>query len=217
MAVLNPLKVVITNKPISTADVPYFPFDVTREHHTIPVDDELYIDKSDFKLNPTDDYYGLSPGKVVGLKYAFRIQCDSYEVDPVTGEVCLVRCTAIPQNESLELKAKVAVQWVPASYAVTVEVRDYNSLFVNEEPNDATWEAELNPQSEVVYKNAIIDKSIISHASFGNEAHYQVLILHLLTYLLTHSLAYSLTHSLTRLFTHSLTYSLIDSLTLSLS
>ena len=175
MAVLNPLKVIISNKPVATADVPYFPFDTTREHHTIPVDDELYIDRADFKLNPTDDYYGLSPGKVVGLKYAFRIKCDSYEVDNVTGEVNLVRCTAIGQNDQPELKARVAVQWVPVSYAVTAEVRDYNSLFVNEEPNDATWEAELNPHSEVVYKNAVIDKSIISHDSFRHEAHYQVL------------------------------------------
>lgn len=82
MAVLNPLKVILSALPDQTSvEVPNFPFDLTRGSHTVSVSQTLFIDRSDFRLIDDADYFGLAPQKFVGLKYLFVIKCDSYELD----------------------------------------------------------------------------------------------------------------------------------------
>lgn len=177
MGVVYPLKVVISGRDFSNAaantfTVPDFPFDVTRGTHTVTAESYVYIDRSDFRLEDSEDYFGLAPGKVVGLKYAFRIRCDSVETNKSTGEPILLRCTALPDSDAPEDKPKGTIQWVPASTAVKVEVRLYNHLFTVEEPTDEGWESELNPQSEVVIRDALIDSSIFNWKPVP-EKHFQ--------------------------------------------
>jgi glutaminyl-tRNA synthetase len=173
MAVLNPLKVVISGRPSNHSEppgsflctVPDFPFDPSRGSHPLLLaGDEIYIDQADFRTEDSEEYFGLAPGKVVGLKYAFRLQCDAYETDAATGLPCLLRCTALPDaapTDDRDGKPKVAIQWVPAATSVAAEVRLYSTLFTVEEPSDATWESELNPESEVVLAAARVDPSVL--------------------------------------------------------
>lgn len=160
MAVLSPLKVVIEGlaedmKSVHALD---YPFDASRGSHEVPMSREIYIDNSDFRMQDSDDYYGLAPNKVVGLKYAFRIRCDHVEVD-ADGKPTLLHCSII--NDA-DLKVKGTIQWVPASSAIPAEVRMYNHLFLTEEPSDENWEKELNPVSEVVV-SAMIDPSLSTY------------------------------------------------------
>lgn len=81
MAVLNPIKVLLSDAPKDgrVLQVPDFPFDPSRGSHTVEFDDELFIDSSDFRLEDSSDYFGLAPGKSVGLKYSHNIRCDKVE------------------------------------------------------------------------------------------------------------------------------------------
>ena len=78
----------------------------------------------------------------------------------MTGKPIELLCTALPLSEDSAAKPKSTIQWVPASHAVSAEVRVYNSLFVTEEPSDEKWEEELNPDSEVIYTDSLVDASI---------------------------------------------------------
>ena len=90
MGVLRPLRVELTGRPAGATlvTVPDFPFDPARGTHTVPLDDVVFIDHADFRLEDEEDYFGLAPGKTVGLKYAFVIRCNSYETDDA-GECCM--------------------------------------------------------------------------------------------------------------------------------
>jgi glutaminyl-tRNA synthetase len=176
MAVLQPVKVEITGRDFSDAaansiSIPHYPFDPSRGSHTVRMESVVYIDKQDFRTEDSDDYFGLAPGKVVGLKYAFRVRCESFETD-AAGEVVLLRCVALPDSELPEDKPKGSIQWVPASTAVPVEARIYNPLFTVEEPTDLGWEAELNPESEVVMTGALVDPSLLTWSP-APEMHFQ--------------------------------------------
>jgi glutaminyl-tRNA synthetase len=159
MAVLRPLKVILTNVKTPLLDVPHFPFDPTRGSHKLPMGDVVYIDRSDFRLVDDEDFFGLAPGKMVFLRYAQRIICESHEVD-ASGEVVLLRCRCLPEEELPEEKPKGMIQFVPEASAVSIEARVYNPLFAVEEPGDEEWEQQLNPESEIVYKEALVDQSI---------------------------------------------------------
>lgn len=172
MGVLSPVVLQLTNwtevTGLSTAEskvlsVPNFPFDVSRGSHDVPFSASVYIDRSDIRLVDSDDFYGFAPNKTVALKYTgYRVHVDRIETaaDGVTVEA--VVATLLREDDHPEWKAKTTVQWVSATSAVNVEVRMYSHLFLLEEPNDATWEQELNPQSEVVMASAKVDPSIWS-------------------------------------------------------
>jgi glutaminyl-tRNA synthetase len=182
MVVLRPLKMVITGRDFSSGaeiSVPDFPFDPSRGSHSLRLESVVYIDRSDFResvaedAKEKEDYFGLAPGKVVGLKYAFRVQCESFETD-AAGQVCLVRCVALPDSSDPADKPKGSIQWVGAESAVPLEVRLYNPLFTVEEPTDEGWEAELNAESEVVVAGALADPSLVAGTvPLAVEGHYQ--------------------------------------------
>lgn len=175
MGVLEPLKVVLTGKEFVGKDaelvIPDFPFDATRGSHVVSIENTIYIDRSDFRAEDDSDYFGLAPNKMVNLKYAFRIKCDSFEVD-ANGEPVLVRCSIIPDDVTPEEKPKGSIQWVPASTAVPIEARLYSHLFTTEEPSDEKWEEELNPESEIVKSKALVDSSVFNHV--GPEKYIQL-------------------------------------------
>jgi glutaminyl-tRNA synthetase len=110
---------------------------------------------------------------MVGLKYAFRIVCDEVELDSVTGEPILLKCSILSETDRPDEKPKTSIQWVPASTAIPVETRLYSHLFTVEEPSDVTWEQELNPESEVVMNQALADPSLKIHAAAEKHVQFE--------------------------------------------
>lgn len=167
MGILSPVIVHLSGAVEEGKDVTIanFPFDSNRGSHTLKVEKTIYIDRSDFRLEDSSDYYGLVPDskKMVLLKYVgYRVVCTSYEVNE-KNEVTVLHCSVVPESERVGEKPKATIQWIPSSAAVPVEARLYNPLFIIEEPNDDTWEAELNPESEIVMSKALVDSSLLDY------------------------------------------------------
>ncbi len=142
MAVLSPLKVVITNYPEGrTEEVPALnnPEDENAGTRMIPFGRELYIEQEDFREVPPPKYHRLSPGKEVRLRAAYIIRCESVMKD-AAGNVAEIHCTYDPDTKSggpnANKKVKGTIHWVSASHAVDAEVRLYDRLFSKEDPND---------------------------------------------------------------------------------
>lgn len=166
MAALDPIKVTITNfddvVPLLPNGITYSvdnsPTDPSMGSHDVTLTSVIYIDASDFRLRDDPTYYGLAPSKAVGLKY---IGCNLVCDEVITSESS--------KNPSRELKCHLDVSegrtkpkswitWVPQD-GISCQVRVYNHLFVVPEPSDR-WEEELNPESEVIYMNAMVDPSV---------------------------------------------------------
>jgi glutaminyl-tRNA synthetase len=170
MGILKPILIEIVNfEDIPTEKrlltIPNYPFDAARGSHQLTVEKFGYIDSSDFRMEDDPSYYGLAPKKLVNLKYFGRVLCESYATHSTTGEVISLKCRYLPDSVLPEDKPKGTIQWIPKSAAIPVEVRLYNNLFTVEEPNDDTWEAELNPESEIVLPKALVDSSFVNYLS----------------------------------------------------
>jgi len=141
MSVLRPLKVVITNYPenkeeeIEVANHSYNKEMGTRK---IKFSKIIYIEKDDFMENPPEDYYRLSTGKEVRLKYAYVIKCEKVIKDEETGEIKELHCTYDPETKEKTakdgLKVKGNIHWISANNAIKAEVRLYDRLFIKENP-----------------------------------------------------------------------------------
>lgn len=160
MAVLKPLKVVITNYPEGQSeefDMPYHPEDLAFGSRTVPFSRELYIDQDDFRLEAPKKYHRLAPGMEVRLRYAYYITCQNV-VMAADGSIAEVHCTYDPATRGGSSpdgrKVKGTIHWVSAAHALPVEVRLYDHLFTVENPNatDPTDDSKtfldyLNPAS----------------------------------------------------------------------
>ena len=159
MAVLNPLKVVITNYPEEKTE--YFtainnPEDEAAGTRQVPFSRELYIERDDFMENPPKKFFRLQPGGEVRLRYAYLIKCEEVVKD-AEGNITELRCTYDPMSgggsSSDGRRVKGVIHWVSARDAVEAEVRLFNPLFTKENPDDVeegqTWEDNLNPESMV--------------------------------------------------------------------
>ncbi|HSQ75248.1 MAG TPA: glutamine--tRNA ligase/YqeY domain fusion protein [Bacteroidota bacterium] len=157
MAVLNPVRVVITNYPEGqTEQLPALnnPEDESAGTRLVPFGRELYIDRDDFREVPPPKYHRLSPGKEVRLRAAYIIRCDQVIKD-AAGAVVELRCTYDPETRSggpaANRKVKGTIHWVSAQHAVDAEVRLYDRLFLKEDPNDVpegkSVLVNLNPDS----------------------------------------------------------------------
>lgn len=142
MAVLDPLKVIVTNYPegqteeLTTINNPEDP---EAGERTMPFSRELYIERGDFKTEaPSRKYFRMAPGRNVRLKSAYILHCESYDTDPETGEVTTVYCTYYPDSKSGEdtsgVKAKGTLHWVSIAHAKQAEVRQYGRLFTDPVP-----------------------------------------------------------------------------------
>jgi glutaminyl-tRNA synthetase len=166
MAVLRPLKVVIENYPegqteeLEAANHPDDPAAGTRR---IRFGRELYIEQDDFLENPPKKFFRLSPGTEVRLRYAYFITCREV-VKNAGGEVVELRCTYDPATKGGNApdgrKVKATMHWVAAADAVTAEVRLYNPLFTNPDPNAADFAADLNPNSLEVLPDAKLEPAL---------------------------------------------------------
>lgn len=164
MAALEPILVTITNFEEEAAakggnmsfDVDNSPTDPSMGSHKVTMTPTMYIDASDFRLVDSPDYFALAPNKAVGLKcHGGNLVCDEVVKD---GEKIKELKCHLDSSESRP-KPKSFISWVPAD-GIRAEVRLYNELFTVPEPTDL-WEDELNPESEIVHDNAIIDPSIV--------------------------------------------------------
>jgi glutaminyl-tRNA synthetase len=158
MAVLRPLKIVITNYPAGKSeeiDAVNNPEDPSAGIRKVPFGRELYIEEDDFSETPPPKFYRLSPGKEVRLRYAYFVKCTGLVKDPKTGAVSEVHCTYDPATRGGDApdgrKVKATLHWVSAAHAVEAEARLYNNLFTKRDPNDAPAGADfrvnLNPNS----------------------------------------------------------------------
>ncbi|MFN0110815.1 MAG: glutamine--tRNA ligase/YqeY domain fusion protein [Blastocatellia bacterium] len=157
MAVLKPLKVVLTNYPddlVEEMEAVNNPEDANAGSRKVQFSKTLYIEQDDFREVPPPKYYRLSPGKEVRLRYGYIIKCENVVKD-AEGNVVEVHCSYDPDSRSggatSNRKVKATVHWVSAAHAVDAEVRNYDTLFAKEDPEDVEegqdFTANLNPNS----------------------------------------------------------------------
>ena len=142
MGVLHPLKVVIDNYPddlVEQMEAVNNPEDETAGTRQIPFSKVLYIEQDDFREDPPKQFYRLSPGREVRLRYGYFITCTSV-VKNDKGEIIEVHCTYDPAtrggNSPDGRKVKATIHWVSAAHAIGAEIRLYETLFTKENPNE---------------------------------------------------------------------------------
>jgi len=176
MAVLKPLRLVIDNYPedqVEQMEAINNPEDPAAGTRMVPFSRVLYIEQDDFREDPPKQYFRLSPGREVRLRYGYLVTCTSMVKDPVTGEVVEVHCTYDPAtrggNTPDGRRVKGTIHWVSARHAVDAEVRIYDNLFNTENPDDAPegkdFTANLNPYSLEVIPAAKLEPSLASAAA----------------------------------------------------
>jgi glutaminyl-tRNA synthetase len=158
MAVLRPLKVVLENYPegqFEELEAVNNPEDPSMGTRTVPFSRVLYIEQDDFREDPPKGFFRLSPGKEVRLRYGYIIKCTGVVKDPLSGAVTELQCTYDPETKSgssrSTRKVKATIHWVSAAQALDAEVRLYDHLFTEEDPDDvgedSDWLANINPKS----------------------------------------------------------------------
>jgi glutaminyl-tRNA synthetase len=167
MAVLNPLKVVITNYAENESEileVENNPQNPDMGIRTIEFSKTLYIEKDDFMEEPIKGFHRLSPGKEVRLKGAFFIKCNEVIKNISTGEILELRCTydiVTKSGSGFEgRKVKGTIHWVNADTAISAEIRLYDKLLEDEtllKDPTKTWEDRLNPNSLIMLKNCYVE------------------------------------------------------------
>ena len=170
LAVLEPLRVVLTNWPEGRSEeleAPYYPDDVPAEGtRAVPFSGELWIERSDFAEDPPQGFRRLMPGGAVRLRHAYVIRCDEVVKD-AAGRVVELRCSYDPPSRggrpSDGFVAKGAIQWVSCEDALEAEVRLFDALLVEtgEEAAELDVRARLNPDSLRVAREAKIEPSVL--------------------------------------------------------
>ena len=173
-AVLNPMKVVITNFPEGQTEwmeSENNPEDPEAGKRPLPFTRELWIEQDDFMENPPPKYFRLSPGGMVRLKSAFIIRCDE-AVKDADGNISELRCTYIPESRSGQdtsgLKVQGVIHWLSAEYAKTAEDRLHDRLFRVEDPAaEEDFKSTINPDSLEVIANAYVEPAL-TEAGLGD-------------------------------------------------
>jgi len=155
LAVLRPLKIVITNFPEGKdeeLDAVNNPEDESAGRRKIPFSREIFIERDDFQEIPPPKFFRLKPGGEVRLKYAYIIKCDEVVKD-ASGNLTELRCTADLNSKTggatSARKVKGTIHWVSAAHALDAEVRLYDRLFTEAEPerDGRDFKSVLNPRS----------------------------------------------------------------------
>ena len=167
MAVLNPLKVIITNYPdgqsetLSAVNNPENELDGKRN---IPFSREIFIEKDDFMEDPPKKFFRLSPGREVRLRYAYFITCEEVVKDS-EGNITELHCKYDPNtkggNSPDGRKVKATLHWVSASDSIDAEIRKYDRLFKTAEPDkNDNFMDEINPNSLEILSNCKLEPSL---------------------------------------------------------
>ncbi len=170
MAVLHPIKVVLTNYPedqVEEFDAMINPEDPSAGTRKVPFSRVLYIEQEDFMENPLPKFYRLSPGKEVRLRAAYFIKCEEVIKD-ADGNITELRCTYDPATRGGDSpdgrKVKATMHWVSAAHALEAQVRLYNTLLTIADPADMEDDKDfldyINPDSVQVIERAFIEPSV---------------------------------------------------------
>ena len=170
MAVLRPLKVVITNYPEGKTewlDAVNNPEDASAGARQVPFSRMLYIERDDFMENPPRRFYRLAPGREVRLRYGYFIRCEEVIRD-ADGNIAELRCSYDPQTRGGSSpdgrKVRATLHWVSAAHALNAELRLYDHLFTRWNPDEdadgADWLSFLNPESLVLINDAKLEPSL---------------------------------------------------------
>jgi glutaminyl-tRNA synthetase len=175
MAVLRPLKVVVTNYPedkVEEFEAVNNPEDPAAGTRRVPFSRELWIERDDFMESPPPKFYRLAPGKEVRLRYAYFLKCEE-AVKDASGNVVELRCTYDPATRGGDSppdgrKVKATLHWVSARHAIDAEVRLYDTLFTVRDPSAVAegvdWKATLNPRSLESLPHAKLEPALASAA-----------------------------------------------------
>jgi len=169
MAVLNPLKVIITNYPENKTeelDAVNNPEDESAGKRKIPFSREIYIEREDFQEIPHRKFHRLAPGKEVRLRYAYIIKCEEVIRDE-SGKVTELHCTYDEETKSGSVKSgrkvKGTIHWVSAPHCFETEVRLYDRLFTVENPlsdKEKDFKEFINPDSLKILNNCKLEPSL---------------------------------------------------------
>ena len=170
MAVLDPVKLVITNYPEGKEELLHGENNPEVEggegERTIPFSRELWIEREDFMENAPKKFFRLGPGLSVRLKHAYIVTCDDFVKDEA-GNITEIRCSYLPNSKSGEdtsgMKVKGTIHWVSVPHAKTAEVRLYDRLFKDENPlaTEGDFKASINPDSLTVLPQVYIEPDLL--------------------------------------------------------
>jgi glutaminyl-tRNA synthetase len=177
MAVLKPLKVIIDNYPEDQAeelDAVNNPEDPNAGTRKVPFSRELYIEREDFMEEPPKKFFRLAPGREVRLRYAYFVTCTDVVKDS-DGNIVELHCTYDPATRGGDApdgrKVKSTLHWVSAVHALQAEVRLYDSLFTQENPDDVAegqdFTSSLNPNSLEILSSCIVEPSLAEAKSLN--------------------------------------------------
>jgi len=179
MAVLRPLKVIITNYPENSVEMLTIDNNAENEalgKREVPFSKVIYIEQDDFMENPVKGYNRLAPGVEVRLKGAYFVKCEEVIKDE-SGNVVELRCTYDPATKSGSgfegRKVKGTIHWVSAEHAIPAEVHLYDKLMLDDEllkDESIPWEEKLNPGSKIVLENCMLEPAM---ADAPAESKYQ--------------------------------------------
>ncbi len=182
MAVLHPIKVVITNYPegeTEELEAINNPEDESAGTRKVPFSRELYLERDDFMEEPPKKFFRLAPGREVRLRWAYFITCQEVIKD-TSGNIVELRCAYDPETRGGDApdgrKVKATLHWVSAQHAIKSEVRLYDYLFTQENPmdvkDDQDWKVNLNPQSETVLTECYLEPSL-ANAELGYRCQFE--------------------------------------------
>jgi glutaminyl-tRNA synthetase len=169
MAVLKPLKVIITNYPdgkTEELDAINNPEDPSMGKRILPFSKEVYIEQDDFREVPPKKFYRLYPGNEVRLRYAYIIKCNEV-IKNEAGEVTEIHCTYDPETKSgtgSTRSVKGTIHWVSARHAIKAEARIYDRFFLTEDPlgdKEKDFKDLINPNSLEILSNCQIEPSLV--------------------------------------------------------
>ncbi len=169
LAVLDPLKVVITNYPegqVEELDAVNNPEDPQAGTRKVPFSREIYIERADFMEDPPKKFFRLGPGREVRLRYAYLITCNKVVKDD-DGNITALYCSYDPETKGGSApdgrKVKGTLHWVSAEHAVDAEVRLYDRLFINQNPEEGgDFMENLNPHSLTCLSHAKLEPSMLN-------------------------------------------------------
>lgn len=181
-AVINPVKLIITNYPEDQTELMEAinnPEDESAGTHEIAFTRELFIEQDDFTENPPKKYFRMTPGQEVRLKNAYIVKCTGCRKNDKTGEIEEIYCEYDPQTRSgmpeANRKVKGTLHWVSATHSLEAEVRLYDRLFIVENPNedkDIDFRSLLNPDSLKILKKCRVEQEL-SKANVSDKFQFQ--------------------------------------------
>ena len=168
MAVLDPLKVIITNYPVGQTEDLFIennPEDTESGSRLVPFSREIYIERDDFMEEPMKKFFRLGPGLMVRLKGAYIIKCDDFVKDEL-GNITELHCTYFEESRSGSdtsgINVKGVIHWISALHAITAEVRLYDRLLILEDASQVgdDFKKFINPDSLTILPQVYLEPSL---------------------------------------------------------